>query len=1705
MRAMSPALLIRSMRRLSELFGAMTLALLTTLVSVAAPVPAGAAVGSRTVSNIATISWQLGNTQLTQSSNRVDLEITVPVETVDMTAYRLVPTSASTVSLSGTSCQAAGGPAPYSFQGVYGDINPNAVPIAVTNEIRAGEPLVVEIIRPSANLNPAAADTAIVTITTSEGDSETLTLLESGPDTGHFFGVVATVPAPPPGVSGDCRLSVVPGDMLTLSALDNGGSPIATKNFHILVDPFGIAFDSSNGAPVNGTKVTVVDANSGLPADVFGDDGVSTFPSTVITGSTVTDSSGRSYNFPAGEYRFPMMRPGRYRLVLEPPAPYLAPSTVPAPQLAQLTRPEGGPFIINAGSYGGVIELTTPNPVQVDLPLDKPSTDIVLSKSASVAVAEPGDTIQYRVTVRNPSASLPTGTITVTDVLPPQMRLRLGTVRLDGSKVTPVVSEDGSTVTFSVPALAPSASAVITYAVEVRPDARSGDALNRARAVDSNGVRSNAADAAVRIRKDIISGRMTVIGRVVDADCSVDPTKAKGIAGVRIMLEDGSYAVTDIEGRYHFEGVQPGLHVVQLDDMTLPSDRAAVDCSRDTRSGGRAFSRFVEGSGGALRRVDFRAKQVAARQGSGKAVSARPKAIIDRVAAGAERDWFAGQQPGVAWLFPEIDHNPRAPVVRVAIKHLPGQTVKLFSDGKAVDPIAFDGTRKSGDGSIAVSLWRGIPLDKRDAVLSAEVRNADGTLAETLKRLVHFAASPMQATLIREKSLLVADGVTRPVIALRMLDRDGKPVHHGLVGDFQVPAPYYPAVEADAQQARQLAGLERARPVWRIEGDDGIAYVELEPTTASGSVSLRFNFRDGETAREQRIEAWLEPGDRPWTIVGLAEGTVGYTKLKGHVEPLGDKDDGLFTDGRIALYAKGRISGKWLMTLAYDSDKKRDDSRFGGVIDPSAYYTVYADRSERRYDASSVRKLYLKLERPQFYALFGDYETGIDEPELARYVRSFNGVKAEYRSERVSATAFAAKAPNRYGRDEIQGNGLTGPYALSGRDILANTERVTLEVRDRLRSDRIVDQRLLTRNVDYDIDYIAGTLRFREPILSRDSNLNPRFIVVEYEVDGAASRSLNAGGRVSWRSKDQKLQIAATAIQDKDDRRRTRLGGADVRFRPNASTEIRAEVAVSDNKSMTGATPSGGTSVAWLVEAEHHSSRFDVLAYARHQDNGFGIGQQNRSETGTRKFGIDGRVRISDNWSFSGSAWHEDYLSSDARRIAGRALLEYQVKGLSARAGITFADDRLEDGRTTSSRILQLGLTKKLFNNRLELDAQTEMPLGGSDGSVDFPARHRLSARFAVTRDVHLVGTYEIANGDDVDARTARLGFDLTPWAGARISASANMQNIAEYGPRSFASFGLSQSLVLSKHWSVDVTLDSNKTLGGIDPARVLNPLHPVSSGGFVGSGDTLTEDFTAVTAGATYRSDLWSITGRAEYRAGDRDNRYGFTAAALRQIGEGSALGAAFNWFTAKSEGGAQTRTMNLQLSWAHRPIESSLSWLDKLEVRLDSVKNAVSGVPAPIGGPLTVTGDARSLRIINSLSLNWSPYSGGDEWLSRTEVSVFWGTRYVSDRYGEDDIKGWSNVVGVDGRIDLSDTLDIGASANVRAGIGARSFAYSGGPNLGIKPFQNGWILVGWNIRGFEDRDFEEARYSRQGPYVTMRLKFDQLSLQDLGLGRK
>ncbi|APG63679.1 hypothetical protein LPB140_06995 [Sphingorhabdus lutea] len=1696
--------------------------------------------------NTATAEWNVGGQRLSKSSNEVRFNVDRTSAQPVISLFHYTNASGGiTANIPATTCQSSTGPMPVELTGAYSGFDNNAASIKPTTSIRAGEPLIIQLALAARNIHPNSIDSFNIVIITEEGDEEQIRISETDVNSGIFMGHIITSAIPPTPTKNNCILSVVPGSNLTISIDDSSsGNGLGNVNVDILIDPFGTSFDSGDGSAVDGTRVSIVDAVTGQPADVFGDDGISTFPNVLITGSTVTDASGQVYNFPPGFYRFPFLRPGRYRLVIEPPAPYSAPSNATASQLAALLDADGQPYDISDGSYGLEFTLFDPAPVRIDIPLDKPGLPLIISKTSSTVTAMPGDVIQYRITVKNSDNVRNTATITIKDILPSSLRYNIGTMRYNGVLITPQIAANGKSFTVDVPSLAAGQSGLLTYLAEVRQDAQPGDAINLASASDGFGSTSGTTDSTVRIIRDGISERFTIIGRLTDGGCGVDPKKANGIANVRVMMEDGRYTVTDNDGQYHFEGVQPGIHVVQIDPYSLPEGFTPTDCTQNTRSAGSAISRFVEGQGGGLKRADFvavsdgrvlpktaknndqeknarpaPASKQADNAGRNEANNMRhdaravspPLSVPEIKTAKADEDkneeinWFAGQTSGVAWVFPEENHNPRIKAIRAVVKHLPGQKVEMIVNGTKANPLNYDGLKKSPDGTVHISTWRSLPLQEGENILTAIVRNADGSEAERLERKVHYSTAPIFAQLVKEKSVLVADGVTRPVIAVRLTDRSGRPIQPESVGAFKVSAPHFPAVEVDAQQANQLSGLERGAPVWRVRGDNGIAYIELEPTMASGSVSIDFDFKDGEVSRMQHIEAWLGAGDRPWTIVGFAAGTIGFNKLDSGLQNLDNEDNPIHLDGRIALYAKGKVSGEWLMTMSYDSDKDKDETRFAGVIDPRSYYTVYADRSEQRYDAASIRHLYLKLERPQFYALFGDYETAINEPELARYQRSFNGIKAEYRNDRVAATVFGADTPYQFRREEIQGNGLSGPYALASRDIISNSEKITIETRDRLRDDKIIESKSLVRHIDYDIDYLAGTISFREPILSRSSGLDPQFIIAEYEVDGIGQRVINAGGRVRWNDSQNKLQIGATLIHDESDVETTNMAGADIIYHLDAQTQISAEFAHSDSKADTNSGQTDrGSATAWLIEAEHHSKIVDILAYIRKQGTGFGVGQNNVGLQGTRKYGADARLRLSDKLQLSVVGYREEFLENDTRRLAGSMELEYRNAISSLAAGLTHANDRLSDGSINKSTIAKLGGSHKFLNGKLELNAQTEFALGGQDESIDFPARHQIGARYAINNDIALVAGYEIAKGENIDARTLRAGFDVAPWSGARLTASANQQDIAEYGARSFAAYGLKQSFKLDDKWSLDFTIDGNQTLGGINNADILNEAQPVASGGFLGSNNSITEDFLALTGGATYRSDNWSWTSRAEFRDGAEVDRYGLTTAFIRQIQDGITAAGQFSWYDAKQENGASTSLAEAELSFAYRPFDSDWSFLNKMEIRQDKVRGATAGQSGPIGGAaLLVNGDATSRRVINSLSVNYSPtlekslLNGGSLFLERSEFNLFWGTRYVFDKFGADDVEGWSNVIGGDMHFDISKHADIGLSGNVRIGQNARNFAYSVGPTITVAPVTNMNVTLGYNIVGFEDRDFEESRYTRSGPFITLKLKFDQESL--------
>ncbi|RYY27119.1 MAG: DUF11 domain-containing protein [Sphingomonadales bacterium] len=1539
------------------------------------------------------------------------------------------------------------------------------------------------------NHDRKAVEKTFVTATSSARELD-LELTETGVDTGVFVGIIPPSPRASGRPSTVCDISEDKGGSLSAHfAGDDDNSP---SNASLLIDPLGHVFDSVTGTSLNGATVTLIDDATGLPAaQVFGDDGISAYPNTMVTGQNVTDAGGHVYVMELGDFRFPLLPPGSYRLRVTPPPGYTAPSTRTPAQLTGFRNPHDVPYTIVPGSYGQPFLLNDPAPVTIDLPVDpkpKISQDaqphLVLTKDASIREASMGDFVQYRLELRN-TGNGAASPVTITDTLPRGLRYRRGSTR---GATEPLVSGSGGMLTFEIANLAPSAMSKITYLVEIAPGAPSGEAVNRAIATAPRGVTSAVASAPVRIRAPLFTDAFTVIGRVTEGDCRDPERGRKGVAGIRLLMEDGSYVVTDKDGLYHFEGVAPGTHVVQMDLASVPGTHAPVVCDADTRAARSSLSRFVEGSGGSLQRVDFQLRLTGKAAIAADALPVVP--VADAQAAGNREDWLAQAEPGIGWLFPEIDHNPRAPAVRVVIRHLPSQRVALTLGGKPVEPLSFDGTDSDTNRGVAISRWTGLPLAEGDNRLEARVLDEKGAVVATLDRVVHYSNTPARAVYAPEKSRLSADGLTRPLIAVRVTDRDGRPVRAGTMIPFRVEQPYQAAQEAAAEQARQLAGMERARATAQVVGDEGLAFIALEPTRQSGAVRIAVTLADRERETVSDIKAWLAAPAQDWVVVGYGKGSVGYDTLSGAEKLARGKRGEMVTDGQLALYAKGRIKGSWLLTLAYDSDKDENRMRERGVhgtIDPDRYYTVYGDGTRQGYDAASRRKLYIRLERREFQALYGDFDTGLVDTRLTRYSRTLNGVRAEYRGNHVQFTGFAANDDSRYGRDEIQGNGLSGPYRLSGRDIVPNSDKLRLETRDRLRPDRVLDSKELTRHIDYDIDVRAGTIRFREPILSRDPLLNPVFIVADYETYGDGKK-LIAGGRASVTF--GKVEAGASVIHDAGVANNATVAGVDLKVRASRTTEIRAEAA-------TGGRTGIRDGRAWLAEVEHHGPVADLLVYARQQDRAFGLGQQNFGEAGSRKIGMDGRMHLGGRWNLAGSAWVQDDLDDAAHRVAGEARLEYRRDTGTIFAGMQFSSDRTADADHRDSRLLTLGGTQNLFRNRLELTAEGQLPIGGKDDSIDMPARKRLTAAWRFNPWLKLIGGFELADGDKFTAQTTRIGFDVAPWSGARVLTTLNQGAIGENGTRTFAQYGLSQSLPIGKSWTIDATVDSSSTLSGSVPTGdAVSRFHPVAAGGILGTSG-IAEDFTAVTFGANYRGTLWSWNGRAEYRTGSRERRWGLTSNLLRALGSGSTLASSVRAYRVRENSGNSVQSIDADLALALRPIDSRWSFLERFQLRSEGADGNISPDNV-LAVPVFASETRTTFRLINNAAIN---YRTGSEGAGHGfEASLYYGAKYVRGRYADEKFDGFVDVVGLEVRKDLTTRFDIGANASVQHSWTSGAANFSLGASAGVSPAKNLWLTAGYNVAGYRDRDFEEARWTRKGPFLTLRFKFDQQSLGEV-----
>jgi len=1914
------------------------------------------------IRNVGSVAFQApGGIAALAQSNEVALAVQPLPSRAAITLARYEASGQTSTTAGPTQCRSANGFFPLDAplpQG-HGALDPTQpIPLQDTPIAHAGDPIFVRVVDLDRNRDGNVIETVDVRVAARvTGDSEVLRLSETGPNSGVFVGYIATSAST---AAADCALQVERNAELDATYVDPTDASDAAQAV-ALVDPYGLVFDSQTGEPIDGARVRLLDNTTGLAANVFGDDGVSRYPNEMVTGQQVTDQGGTQYTMPAGVFRFPLVAPGSYRLEVFPPGSYAFPSQRTIPDLQTLPN---APFRLQPGSFGQSFITTAAPAVALDVPLDPNGESLVLRKSAGQQLATTGDFVQYALSLKNNSETGAFTTVQIVDHLPAGARYRAGSLRLDGVRIPdPVMAADGTSFTYTHARIEAGATVELRYVLEFTVAMRgTKDAINTAQAFAPGNVRSNQARVLVRMNDELFSQKGFIVGRVFEGSCERDGREDNGVANVRVYLEDGRYGVTDENGHFHFEGLEPGTHSVQLDKLTLPEYLELAPCADAMNHAGREYSQFAELHAGTLWRSDFVVRQKAPPKGdlqfefssslatdpnneglaqheavirvngvtagntravimlpdgfeyvpgtatvdgvtvtdskeqvvgvgepvisdhdnvitarfgeltagagrtlrfqtrstpaAGSAMAVRAFAIFDSPAksglrsapvesqlsrgaarygrsqftfsprfdvlktelapsdehalralinswrgardltiravghadaqpiSGRNRKVFADNyalsqaraqtvadylaislnvpaarvhvegrgsdqplnngkdavslaanrrveiviegarfeanaplelvsaggkatdiatqgvilrgpavagkraprnlamadklgmgvsfdvetlKPGMAFLAPAADATPPISVTKVAIQHTPGTTVQLTVNGKAADPLTFDGMSVNGPNTVALTRWRAVDLVDGENKLVARVLDKDGTEVWRAERTVHFGGGPVRAELDKATSKLVADGRTRPVVALRLFDKYGKPARAGTIASFSVDAPYRSMWEVDALNDNQIIANGPHEPQVEV-GADGRAQIELEPTTETGNAIIRLRYNERQN---DEIKVWLAPAARDWILVGVAEGTAAYNTITGNMETAAaaDRKEGFEQDGRVAFFAKGRIKGDFLLTMAYDSARKKDEARdtLKGTIQPDQYYLLYGDGTEQRFEAASQNKLYLKIERRQFVALFGDFDTGFTVTELTQYNRSLSGVRTDFAGERVSVSGFAARTDSGLVQDELRGDGTSGLYRLSRAPIVIGSDKLHIEVRDRFEITRVVDTRELSRFIDYDLDYERGTIFFKEPVQSRDENLNPVFIVVDYEVRTGGDDQTAAGVRVATKLAGDKVELGASAVFEGAQTGDTRIVGSDLTWRVSDATKVRAEVAQSQSDDPL--RPDAST--AWLVEGKHVSEHLEARAWAREAEAGFGVGQQLTADTGTRSAGVDARYKLTEKLTIDGEVQHQRVLASDATRLLASTELRMTQGVYSVGVGVRHVDDEEADGDQRVSDQATLGAAVDVWNGRVTLRGSSDASLGGKDESVDYPARNLLGVDYHLSNETTLFAEYEHATGDQLEADTTRFGVRTRPWERTQVSSSINTQ-ATEYGPRTFANFGLTQGFNYKDNWAFDLGVDQSNTLRGAE-LEPLNPNAPLASG-------SLTDDFFAAFAGASYRKELWQLTSRLEHRNSDQEERWSSTTGWYREPLEGHAMSVSLQAFDSSATLGDSTEAVG-RFAWAFRPDSSRWIVFDRLELKYsDQVSELLS---------------FQSSRVVNNLHANWQLNPS-------MQLGLQYGARYVSSTFEGERYAGLSDIAGFDLRRQLTRRFDLGVHAAVLHSWESDVMDHSTGLDVGTTLAKNVWISVGYNFAGFRDDDFSASRHTAQGPYIKIRIKADQDTFKDLSL---
>ncbi|WP_299685938.1 hypothetical protein [uncultured Tateyamaria sp.] len=299
-----------------------------------------------------------------------------------------------------------------------------------------------------------------------------------------------------------------------------------------------------------------------------------------------------------------------------------------------------------------------------------------------------------------------------------------------------------------------------------------------------------------------------------------------------------------------------------------------------------------------------------------------------------------------------------------------------------------------------------------------------------------------------------------------------------------------------------------------------------------------------------------------------------------------------YQQGRIAGYFNGRFANGVELTAQVDTGEGDLDEIFSGLgerdprstflrLDPDDLYPTYGDDSTLVDDTPTSGKFYLRVEKDNNYAIWGDWRANIANTTYLRNDRTLYGARAHVESRDVTSQgearwqldAYAAQQDTLTQRDVFRGTG-GSVYFLSRQDLTIGSETLLVQVRDAT-TGRVISTQTLVAGRDYTINHIQGIITLEEPLQSgtgsnglvvtdvggaADVNL-----VVQYEFtpDTGDIDAFAYGARGELWATDR-LRFGATLQSEQTPAGTQESFGVDLRYQVNEDTYLSLEYAQSE-------------------------------------------------------------------------------------------------------------------------------------------------------------------------------------------------------------------------------------------------------------------------------------------------------------------------------------------------------------------------------------------------------------------------------------------------------------------------------------------------------------------------------------------------------------